>query len=130
MAALQDPRKDVLPFRDLFPTRVALRLTEPEQVAMVLGDGARDRGALCDRIDEGRPGVGYVVLDGVREPVRVRSAHVADDDVRAMAATYTAWPGPAPRTEVGDAEAGGGAVGLTKVGDGPDPIETAGGRND
>ena len=55
VAALQDPRKDVLPFRDLFPTRVALRLTEPEQVGMVLGDGARDRGALCDRIDEACP---------------------------------------------------------------------------
>ena len=37
--ALQDPRKDVLPFRDLFPTTVALRLTEREQIDMVLGDG-------------------------------------------------------------------------------------------
>ena len=130
VAALQDPRKDVLPFRDLFPARVALRLTEPEQVAMVLGDGARDRGALCDRIDEGQPGVGYVVLDGVREPVRVRSAHVRDDDVRAMAAAYPAWPGPAPSNKPGNAEAGGTGVGMTKVGDGPDPVETAGGRND
>lgn len=73
IAALQDPRKDVLPFRDLFPTRIALRMTEPEQCDMVLGDGARDRGAICDQIPETSPGVGYVVLDGVREPVRSAS---------------------------------------------------------
>src|SRR4051794_17037613 len=28
VAAIQDPRKEVLPFRDLFPTRIGLRLTE------------------------------------------------------------------------------------------------------
>ncbi|MFD2768608.1 hypothetical protein ACFSX1_31285, partial [Micromonospora eburnea] len=28
VAALQDPRKDVLPFRDLFPTRIGLRLNQ------------------------------------------------------------------------------------------------------
>ena len=45
VAALQDPRKDVLSIRNLFPDRIAMRLDEPEQVDMVLGDGARDRGA-------------------------------------------------------------------------------------
>ncbi|MFJ8690892.1 FtsK/SpoIIIE domain-containing protein [Micromonospora wenchangensis] len=88
VAALQDPRKDVLPFRDLFPTRIGLRLTEPEQVDMVLGDSARDRGALCDRIPESSPGVGFVVLDGVREPVRVRFAYLTDDDIRQLGRTY------------------------------------------
>ncbi len=88
IAALQDPRKDVLPFRDLFPTRIALRMTEPEQADMVLGDGARDRGALCDLIPETSPGVGYVVLDGVREPVRVRFSYLDDTDVSDLAATY------------------------------------------
>jgi hypothetical protein len=39
IAALQDPCGDVLPFRDLFPTRIALRMTGPEQADMVLGDG-------------------------------------------------------------------------------------------
>jgi S-DNA-T family DNA segregation ATPase FtsK/SpoIIIE len=34
--------------RNLFPDRIAMRLDEPEQVDMVLGDGARDRGATCD----------------------------------------------------------------------------------
>ncbi|MEU4791407.1 FtsK/SpoIIIE domain-containing protein [Micromonospora tulbaghiae] len=88
VAALQDPRKDVLPFRDLFPTRIGLRLTEPEQVDMVLGDAARDRGALCDRIPESSPGVGFVVLDGVREPVRVRFAYLTDDDIRQLGRGY------------------------------------------
>ena len=30
--------------------RIAMRLDEPEQVDMVLGDGARDRGAACELI--------------------------------------------------------------------------------
>ena len=81
VAALQDPRKDVLPFRDLFPTRIALRLTEPEQVDMVLGDGARDRGARCDCIPRSLPGVGYVRLDNEPDPVRGRIAHVTDEDI-------------------------------------------------
>ena len=50
MAALQDPRKEVMNIRNLFPDKIALRLDESEQVDMVLGDGARDRGALADHI--------------------------------------------------------------------------------
>jgi S-DNA-T family DNA segregation ATPase FtsK/SpoIIIE len=88
VAALQDPRKDVLPFRDLFTIRIALRMTEPEQVDMVLGDGARSRGATADHIPLSTPGVGYVVLDGVREPVRVRASWSTDDDIAALAAGH------------------------------------------
>jgi S-DNA-T family DNA segregation ATPase FtsK/SpoIIIE len=84
VAALQDPGKDVLPYRDLFPARVALRLLEDTQVDMVLGRSARQRGAECDRIAPSLPGVGYVVLEGVREPVRVRAAYVSDDDLAEM----------------------------------------------
>ncbi len=54
VAALQDPRKEVLNIRNLFPDKIALRLDEPAQVDMVLGDGARDRGALCDEISSPR----------------------------------------------------------------------------
>jgi S-DNA-T family DNA segregation ATPase FtsK/SpoIIIE len=88
VAALQDPRKEVLSFRDLFPTRIALRMTEPEQCDLVLGDGARDRGALCDLIPETSPGIGFVVLDGVREPVRVRFSYLDDAQVDELAADY------------------------------------------
>ncbi|HEY0935668.1 MAG TPA: cell division protein FtsK, partial [Trebonia sp.] len=37
VGALQDPRKDVISLRNLFPTRIALRLDESDQVDMVLG---------------------------------------------------------------------------------------------
>jgi S-DNA-T family DNA segregation ATPase FtsK/SpoIIIE len=88
VGALQDPRKDVISLRNLFPTRIALRLDESDQVDMVLGDGARDRGALADEIsplpDTGA-GVGYVRLEGSPQVVRVRAAYVADEDIRVMA---------------------------------------------
>ena len=92
--ALQDPRKDVISLRNLFPTRIALRLDEPDQVDMVLGDSARDRGALADLISplpEQGAGVGYVRLEGSPDPVRVRAAWVTDDDIRAMADAMSAW---------------------------------------
>ena len=99
IAAVQDPSKDVLPFRQLFPTRIALRLTEPSQVAMVLGDSARDRGALCDRIPDTLPGVGYVAEEGSSDLVRVRAFHVTDDDIdrlcRAFAPAARSCPDPA-----------------------------------
>ncbi|GII04236.1 FtsK/SpoIIIE domain-containing protein [Planobispora takensis] len=91
LAALQDPRKDVLTIRNLFPDKIALRLDESEQVDMVLGDGARDRGALADHISfipsEGA-GVGYVRLETSPDPIRVRAAYVSDADIREMAALF------------------------------------------
>jgi DNA segregation ATPase FtsK/SpoIIIE-like protein len=81
IGALQDPLKEILPFRDLFTTRIALRLTEDEQVDMVLGDGARDRGALCDLISPDLPGVAYMRLENHPDPVRVRLAWVTDQDI-------------------------------------------------
>ncbi|HET9658538.1 MAG TPA: FtsK/SpoIIIE domain-containing protein, partial [Kineosporiaceae bacterium] len=89
VAALQDPRKEVLSFRNLFPTRIALRLAEDSEVDMVLGDGALDNGARCHEIPHTLPGVGYVRLDGVPEPTRVRFCWFTDPDVTAMAAQLT-----------------------------------------
>jgi S-DNA-T family DNA segregation ATPase FtsK/SpoIIIE len=89
VAALQDPRKEVLNIRNLFPDKIALRLDEPSQVDMVLGDGARDRGAFCDEISADPligAGVAYVRLEAAPDPVRVRAAFVSDDDIRDMAA--------------------------------------------
>jgi S-DNA-T family DNA segregation ATPase FtsK/SpoIIIE len=88
IAAVQDPSKDVLGARQLFPTRIGLRLTEPSQVTMVLGDSARDRGGLCDQIPEGLPGVGYVAQDGTTELVKVRAFHVTDADLDHLASRY------------------------------------------
>lgn len=88
VAAVQDPSKDVVALRQLFPTRVALRLAEPSQAAMVLGEGARDRGAVCDLIPDTLPGVGYVAEDGSAEVVRVRAFHVTDADIDEIVARY------------------------------------------
>ncbi|GII63485.1 hypothetical cell division FtsK/SpoIIIE protein [Sphaerisporangium krabiense] len=91
LAALQDPRKEILSIRNLFPDKIALRLDEPAQVDLVLGDGARDRGALADQISPNPAtgaGIGYVRLEASPEPVRVRAAYVSDSDIRAMVAEY------------------------------------------
>ena len=88
VAALQDPRKDVLTIRNLFPDRIAMRLDEPEQVDMVLGDGARDRGATCELISPDPAtgaGVAFVRLEADPDPVRVRAGWVSDPDIRALA---------------------------------------------
>jgi S-DNA-T family DNA segregation ATPase FtsK/SpoIIIE len=91
LAALQDPAKDVVPFRQLIPTRIALRLAEKAQVTMVLGEGARDAGAYCDRIPHpGAEGVAYVVVPRRREPQRVRAAWVTDADIIDLAQRYPA----------------------------------------
>jgi S-DNA-T family DNA segregation ATPase FtsK/SpoIIIE len=102
VGALQDPRKDVISLRNLFPTRIALRLDESDQVDMVLGDGARDRGALADEISpipETGAGVGYVRLEGSPQVVRVRAAYVTDEDIHDMIA---ALAGPEQVADGGD----------------------------
>jgi len=81
VSAVQDPGKDVVGWRDLFPTRVALRLDNPVQVDMVLGDGARDRGARADHISELTPGVAYIRTVGTRQVQRVRSSYLSDADI-------------------------------------------------
>jgi DNA segregation ATPase FtsK/SpoIIIE, S-DNA-T family len=104
VAALQDPRKEVLPIRNLFPDRIAMRLDEPEQVDMVLGDSARDRGALADQITTDETtgaGVAYVRLADNPDPVRVRAAWVSDPDIRAMCNNYAPSTPARPAIEAG-----------------------------
>src|ERR1700733_59388 len=91
VAALQDPRKEVLTIRNLFPDRIAMRLDEPVQVDLVLGDGARDRGAACELISPDPAvgaGVAFVRLESEPDPVRVRAGWVTDTDIRDMAAAW------------------------------------------
>ncbi|WP_067833363.1 FtsK/SpoIIIE domain-containing protein [Nocardia lijiangensis] len=98
IAALQDPSKETMPNRQLFPIRIGLRLDEPTQTTMVHGQGARDRGARCDEISEHTPGVGYVGEDGSTGFVRVRAYWVDDAAADAIVATYSPAPeitGPA-----------------------------------
>lgn len=98
LAAVQDPGKDVVGWRDLFPTRVAMRLDNPIQVDMVLGEGARDLGATADHISERTPGVALVRIEGTRAIRRVRASYLTDDDIAALAASVNASPAlTAPR---------------------------------
>ncbi|MFI2284529.1 FtsK/SpoIIIE domain-containing protein [Nocardia beijingensis] len=92
IAALQDPSKETMPNRQLFPVRIGLRLDEPTQSAMVHGQGARDRGARCDEISDQTPGVGYVGEDGSSEFVRVRAFFVSDDDIDAIVDAFSPAP--------------------------------------
>jgi DNA segregation ATPase FtsK/SpoIIIE, S-DNA-T family len=77
VAALQDPRKDVLAIRNLFPDRIAMRLDEPEQVDMVLGDGARDRGAACELISSD-PATARESRSSGSKPARTRCGSAPD----------------------------------------------------
>jgi DNA segregation ATPase FtsK/SpoIIIE, S-DNA-T family len=98
IAAMQDPRKDIVEFRDLFPVRVALRMVEADQANLVLGRGARAKGAACELIPRALPGVGYQVLDGEQHPTRVRASWLSDADIEALARDYPA-PGRRPDGE-------------------------------
>lgn len=100
VAALQDPSKETMPNRQLFPIRIGLRLDEPTQVAMVHGQGARDRGARCDEISEHTPGVGYVGEDGTTGFVRVRAYWVSNTDADRIVDEYSpAAPDLTPKSD-------------------------------
>ncbi len=71
---VQEPTKDTVPVRELFPRRICLRVATKSHVGMVLGDQAYDRGAWANRIGESEPGVGYLFGEGIREPLRVAAA--------------------------------------------------------
>ncbi|MFE2995330.1 FtsK/SpoIIIE domain-containing protein [Nocardia sp. NPDC059246] len=92
IAALQDPSKETMPNRQLFPVRIGLRLDEPTQNAMVHGQGAKDRGARCDEISELTPGVGYVGEDGTAEFVRVRAFYISDYTADRIVDAYSPAP--------------------------------------
>lgn len=79
VGAVQDPRKETVGFRDLFPIRIAGGLPGP-MVDLVLGDGMHDAGAFCEQIPLGNAGAGvaYVISETTRKPVCVRSAWCDD----------------------------------------------------
>jgi S-DNA-T family DNA segregation ATPase FtsK/SpoIIIE len=93
VVATQDPRKETLAVRDLIPYRVGLRTVEPV-ADLILGAGARARGARTEQIAPELPGVGYVLVEGGTEPVRCRFAYVDDDTLQALADRYAPRPEP------------------------------------
>lgn len=89
IGAAQDPSKDTLPLRQLFPTRIGLRLDEATQVTMALGEQARRRGARCNLIRPDMQGTGYAYVEDSDDPangtvVRGRAGFVTDSDIDAM----------------------------------------------
>ncbi|KZS67460.1 hypothetical protein A4G28_17705 [Mycobacterium ostraviense] len=100
IAAVQDPSKDVVALRQLFPVRVGLRMTEPTQTAMILSTAAHQGGARCEDIPDATPGVGYVLTEGNSRLARVRAFCVTDNDI-CWLATHFQPPTPnhnGPRT--------------------------------
>ncbi|MEH1012464.1 FtsK/SpoIIIE domain-containing protein [Micromonospora sp. CPCC 206060] len=93
IGALQEPTKDVIPQRDLFSLRVCLRATSAGHVDMVLGDDMRRRGALADEIPNvpESAGIGFVVRQRSRTPVRVRAAYCDDTDIADLV-RVAGWP--------------------------------------
>ncbi|MCF7551806.1 FtsK/SpoIIIE domain-containing protein [Pseudonocardia sp. WMMC193] len=83
MGYVQEPTKDVVDVRELFTTRICLGVTASSHVDMLLGDGARERGALADQIpgDPDHAGIGYVIDQASRLPIRFRACLVTDDDI-------------------------------------------------
>ena len=114
---VQEPTKDTVPVRELFPRRICLRVASKTHVAMVLGDQAYDRGAWANRIGESEPGIGYLFGEGIREPLRVRAGWVSDDTIKELEAFVTGAiptmtsgqvlvlpaPAPLPRPQAGGA---------------------------
>ncbi|HEX2290764.1 MAG TPA: FtsK/SpoIIIE domain-containing protein [Pseudonocardiaceae bacterium] len=98
---LQDPRKEIIDFRHLFPVKIAMRLDEPTQVDMVLGTRVRERGAAAHEISEDTPGVAWAKIDGRRDPDRARAFHHTNADLDELCAYITAGRHDAPRPLTG-----------------------------
>ena len=98
---IQDPRKEIIDYRHLFPVKIAMRLDEPTQVDMVLGEGVRQRGATAHEISEDTPGVAWAKIDGRRDPQRARAFHTTDADLDELAEYLTTGQHHIPRTLTG-----------------------------
>jgi len=96
MGYVQEPTKDIVDVRELFTTRICLGVTAASHVDMVLGDGARERGALADEIpgDQAHAGIGFVIDAGSRLPVRFRAAYVSDDEIDELVQRCATWARP------------------------------------
>lgn len=109
IGTVQDPSKEIVTTRQLFPYRLAFKLDEPTQIAMVFGTGARERGAACDRIRESTPGVGYFFDESRSGFTRVRLWEVTKTDLGRVVDAYR----PRGGSRSGRSSAGGPAVTTT-----------------
>lgn len=97
---VQEPSKDVVQVRELFPSRICLAVTSASHVDMTLGDSARDRGALADEIplDPAHAGTGFRVDKGSRTIRRIRAGWTLDEDIAELVQRCT--PQKQPRLTV------------------------------
>jgi S-DNA-T family DNA segregation ATPase FtsK/SpoIIIE len=88
----QSVLKEVLSFRDYFPTRVALGMPAP-MIDLCLGEGAREAGALADQIPlrEAGAGYAYVLEETSNKSLLVRAAWCSDEAIRMMLADPQAF---------------------------------------
>ncbi len=84
---IHEPSKDLLEIRELFTTRICLGVTAASHVDMVLGESARERGALADEIplDEQHAGIGFRIDKRSRLPRRLRVGYSTDTDIEELA---------------------------------------------
>ena len=114
---VQEPTKDTVPVRELFPRRICLRVAAKSHVGMVLGDQAYERGAWANRITDTEAGVGYVFGEGIREPLRIRAGWVCDEAIKHLETFVTnpvthdtaVLPFPTKPTDPNDSSRGGAA---------------------
>ncbi|ASR37964.1 cell division protein FtsK [Prauserella marina] len=96
VALVQEPTKDTVPIRELFTIRICLRVTSAAHVDMVLGENARLRGAIADEIPntDTTAGIGYVIRQHTRTPLRIRAAYVNDTEIQHLVTfVHTGQPG-------------------------------------
>jgi hypothetical protein len=94
IGALQDPRKEVLDSRDLWPTKVALRLTK-DMTDLVLGL-AWEAGARCDQITPDYAGAAFVLDEAApTAPQLVRDWWMSDMTIKDSNGIFAAMYAPA-----------------------------------
>lgn len=90
VGAGQDPTKEAMPLRSLFPQAVALRLRDVTEARVALGEAAAEAGAEPHRIPIASRSNGYVsagvgyVQDEVGTLVRCRFPYTSDADLAAL----------------------------------------------
>ena len=70
--------------RDLFGFRLALRCNTPQASDTILGQGWASAGADASTVPGAQRGVGYLLSEGER-PIRVKTYHLGDDELAAIA---------------------------------------------
>ena len=88
LAAVQDPRKEVISMRGLFTQALALRLNSATETRMVLGDDT-SRIAPAHRILRSQQGTGWI-LDEEGSFDKVRADYWPDKTIRDLARRYPA----------------------------------------